>query len=61
VSVWVAQLSRRHELSPSLIWIGKYEQGDYAVEARPSAQERQLAARVAELERKIGQLTLYAD
>ncbi len=28
----VAQLSRRHELSPSLIqvWIGKYEQGGYA-------------------------------
>jgi len=59
----VAQLSRRHELSPSLIriWIGKYEQGGYAGDARPSAQEKQLAARVAELERKIGQLTLEND
>ena len=59
----VAQLSRRHELSPSLIriWIGKYEQGGYAGEIRPSAQEKQLATRVAELERKIGQLTLEND
>ncbi|MGH8293446.1 MAG: transposase [Gammaproteobacteria bacterium] len=59
----VAQLSRRHELSPSLIrvWIGKYEQGGYAGDAQPSIQEKQWAARVAELERKIGQLTLEND
>jgi transposase len=59
----VAQLSRRHELSPSLIriWIGKYEQGGFAEDARPSVHEKQLAARVAELERKIGQLTLEND
>lgn len=59
----VAQLSRRHELSPSLIriWIGKYEQGGFAGDTRPSVHEKQLAARVAELERKIGQLTLEND
>ena len=59
----VVQLSRCHELSPSLIriWIRKYAQGGYAGDVRPSAQEKQLAARVAELERKIGQLTLEND
>ena len=59
----VTQLSRRHELSPSLIrvWIGKYEPGGYVGEARATVQEKQWVARVAELERKIGQLILEND
>lgn len=59
----VAQLSRRHELSPSLIrvWVGKYEQGGYTADAHASGHEQQLLARVAQLERKIGQLTVEND
>ena len=56
----MAQLSRRYALSTSLIrtWIGKYEQGEYSGLAASSPREKRLDARVAELERKIGQLTM---
>lgn len=57
-----AQLCRLYELSPTLVreWRRKYEAGDFdRVEQRgATARERELLQRVAELERKVGQLTM---
>jgi transposase len=59
----LAQLSRRHELSESLIriWVGKYKRGELSAGSSPATRERQLESRIAELERKIGQLTMEND
>jgi transposase-like protein len=57
-----AQLCRRYELSPNLVreWRRKYEAGEFDVRspAAVTQRERDLEQRVAELERKIGQLTM---
>lgn len=57
-----AQLCRRYELSPTLMreWRRKYEAGEFDGQqaAATTPRERQLEQRVAELERKVGQLTM---
>ena len=59
----LAQLSRRHELSESLIriWVGKYQRGELLAGSSGPTREKQLEIRIGELERKIGQLTMEND
>jgi len=59
----LVQLSRRHELSGSLIRIsvGKYQRGELLAGSSGSTREKQLETRVAELELKIGQLAMEND
>lgn len=57
-----AQLCRRHELSPTLLreWRRRYEAGDFNGDesAAPTVREQELRRRIADLERKVGQLTM---
>lgn len=57
-----AQLCRRYELSPTLLreWRRKYDAGAYdaADRAGPTPREQDLMRRIADLERKVGQLTM---
>jgi len=57
----LGQLSRQHSLSPSLIqtWRKKYRGGGLI--EKPSREEQALKARVAELERMVGRLTMEND
>jgi len=57
----LGQLSRQHNLSPSLIqtWREKYRGGGLI--EKPSREEQALKARVAELERMVGRLTMEND
>jgi transposase len=54
----LAQLSRRHNVSPGLIlyWKKRYEQ--VGMSEGPSQSEKQSLARIAELERMVGRLTM---
>ena len=54
----LAQLSRRHDVSPGLIlyWKKRYEEGGSA--EGPSQSEKRSLARIAELERMVGRLTM---
>jgi transposase len=54
----LAQLSRRHDVSPGLIlyWKKRYEQTGL-LEGRSQSEKRSLA-RIAELERLVGRLTM---
>ena len=59
----VAVLARRHELHPNQIynWVRKYRRsGKHAFDARRKKGDPQ-AERLAELERKVGQLTMEND
>ena len=53
-------LSRSYGLDRKLIriWVGKYEAGEFDEAAEPSVALPEYEARVAALERKVGQLTL---
>lgn len=57
-----AQLCRRYELSPTLLreWRRKHEAGEFdaADRSTETARERELLRRIANLERKVGQLTM---
>jgi transposase len=55
----LAQLSRRHDVSSGLIlyWKKRYEGGGGLVEG-PARSEKQYVARIAELERMVGRLTM---
>lgn len=57
----LAQLSRRYEISPGVIlhWKQRYEMGKLL--EGPSTNEKALAAKVAELERMVGKLTMEND
>lgn len=59
----IAQLARQYELSKNLIrlWVSKHERGELASGSGASTRERLLESRVAELERKVGQLTMEND
>src|SRR3954454_1396266 len=57
------QLARRHDISRELLrtWVKKYEAGDLAG-GRPTAPDRRAyEAKIAGLERKVGQLTMELD
>src|SRR6202521_1523398 len=57
------QIARRHSLSRNLIrlWIRKYEAGEFTDELAEAVHIAQYERKIAELERKVGQLTLEDD
>src|SRR3954451_23238166 len=57
------QLARRHDISrgPLRIWVRRYEAGELAGNGPGKADRRVLEAKVAGLERKVGQLTMELD
>jgi transposase-like protein len=56
-------LAKRHGISRNLIrvWLAKYEAGEYSDEAALVVSLEEYEARIAMLERKVGQLTLEND
>ena len=57
------ELARRHDISRELlrIWVRKYEAGEFAGGGPPKLDRRAYEAKVAGLERKVGQLTMELD
>ena len=57
------QLARRHDISRELLrtWVKKYEAGEFAGGGSPRADRRAYEAKIAGLERKVGQLTMELD
>jgi transposase-like protein len=57
------QLARRHDISRELLrtWVKKHEAGELASGASPRADRRAYEAKIAGLERKVGQLTMELD
>jgi len=56
-------LAQRHRISRNLIrlWIKKYEAGEFTDEAAVAESMEEYEARIAALERKVGQLTMEND
>ncbi|MCY3771749.1 MAG: transposase [Gemmatimonadetes bacterium] len=59
----LARLAREHDISRNLIrvWIAKYEAGELDDEQVQGEWLAQYQARIAELERKVGQLVMEND
>jgi transposase len=57
------QLARRHDISRELrrIWARKYEAGEFVSDGPSQADRRAYEAKIAGLERKVGQLTMELD
>ena len=57
------QLARRHDISRELlrIWVRKHEAGEFAGDGPAKADRRAYEAKIANLERKVGQLTMELD
>ena len=57
------QLARRHDISRELLrtWAKKYEAGDLAGGRPTTPDRRTYEAKIAGLERKVGQLTMELD
>ena len=57
------ELARRHDLSRELlrIWVKKYEAGEFASAGPTKSDRRACEAKIAGLERKVGQLTMELD
>ena len=57
------ELARRHDLSRELLrtWVKKYEAGEFAGDGPAKADRRAYEAKIAGLERKVGQLTMELD
>jgi transposase len=57
------QLARRHDISRELlrIWVRKHAAGEFAGDGPTEADRRAYEAKVAGLERKVGQLTMELD
>jgi transposase len=62
-SASLSELARRHDISRELlrIWVKKYEAGEFAGDGPPRADRRAHEAKIAGLERKVGQLTMELD
>ncbi len=56
-------LAKQHRVSRNLIrvWLKKYESGEFTEEAALAASLEEYEARIAQLERKVGQLTMEND
>jgi transposase-like protein len=56
-------LAKRHRICRNLIrlWLTKYEAGEFTEEAAVAASLEEYEARIAALERKVGQLTMEND
>jgi transposase len=61
--VSVHGLAKRHRICRNLIrvWLAKYEAGEFNEEAAMAASLEEYEARIAALERKVGQLTMEND
>jgi transposase-like protein len=57
------KLARRHNLSRNLIrlWVQKYEAGELTDEVVNAVRIAEYECKIAELERKVGQLTMEVD
>ena len=57
------QLARRHDISRELLrsWVKKYEAGEFAGDGPIRPDRRAYEAKIAGLERKVGQLTMELD
>lgn len=56
-------LAKRHRICRNLIrlWLTKFEAGEFSEEAAMAASLEEYEARIAALERKVGQLTMEND
>jgi len=56
-------LARQYDISRNLIreWVRKYEAGAFDAEAEAEATLHEYQAKIAQLERKVGQLTMELD
>ena len=61
--VSLTELARRHDISRELlrIRVKKYEAGEFASDGPPKSDRRAYEAKIAGLERKVGQLTMELD
>jgi transposase len=61
--IGLSELARRHDISRELLrlWVKKYEAGEFASGGSPRADRRACEAKIAGLERKVGQLTMELD
>ena len=59
----LSELARRHDISRELLrtWARKYEAGEFASDGPTKADRRGYEAKIAGLERKVGQLTMELD
>ncbi len=59
----LSELARRHDISRELLrtWVRKYEAGELAGGEPPKVDRRAYEAKIAGLERKVGQLTMELD
>ena len=57
------ELARRHDISRELLrtWVKKYEAGEFAGDGPTKPDRRAYEAKIAGLERKVGQLTMELD
>ena len=57
------ELARRHDISRELLrtWVKKYEAGEFASDGPTRPDRRAYEAKIAGLERKVGQLTMELD
>ncbi len=57
------ELARRHDLSRELlrVWVRKYQAGEFAGDGPTKPDRRTYEAKIAGLERKVGQLTMALD
>ena len=61
--VGLSELARRHDISRELLrlWVRKHEAGEFASGGSPRADRRAYEAKIASLERKVGQLAMELD
>ncbi len=59
----LSELARRHDISRELlrIWVRKHEAGEFAGDGPAKADRRAYEAKIAGLERKVGQLAMELD
>lgn len=59
----LSELARWHDISGELlrIWVRKYEAGELTSGGPPKVDRRAYEAKIASLERKVGQLTMELD
>jgi transposase len=59
----LSELARRHDIARELLrtWARKYEAGEFASDGPTKADRRAYEAKIAGLERKVGQLTMELD
>ena len=61
--IGLSELARRHNIARELlrIWVRKYEAGEFAGDGPTKVNRRAYETKIAELERKVGQLTMELD